>query len=100
VYPTTEWNYALDIHPENAKGSITTIESHVSQSPFTKDGAPVKLEVKARQLPSWMAVDNVANSVPQGPVRSAEPEKQITLVPYAAAKLRVTTFPELERSNS
>ncbi|HZU10789.1 MAG TPA: hypothetical protein VFA02_12875 [Pseudacidobacterium sp.] len=98
--PTTEWNYAFDIHPENAEGSITTIAARASQSSFTKDGAPVKLEVKARQLPSWMAVDNVANPAPQGPVRSAEPEKQITLVPYAAAKLRVTAFPELERSNS
>jgi hypothetical protein len=53
------------------------------------------LQVKARQVPSWVGEDNVANPVPESPVKSTEPEQQITLVPYAAAKLRITAFPEL-----
>jgi DUF1680 family protein len=95
VYPTSEWNYALAINPENISGSVATVEGNVTSSPFRKDGAPVRLQVKARQVPSWVGEDNVANPVPESPVKSTEPEQQITLVPYAAAKLRITAFPEL-----
>jgi DUF1680 family protein len=98
VYPTTEWNYALAIDAKNTAQSVSAVESRVSEAPFTRTDAPVKLQVKARQLPSWMGEDNVANPVPESPVKSAEPEKQITLIPYAAAKLRITAFPELDMS--
>jgi hypothetical protein len=36
----------------------------------------------------------VANSLPQSPVASDQAEETITLIPYAAAKLRITAFPE------
>ncbi len=96
VYPTTEWNYALAVQPESAAEHVSVAEARMGQAPFTKEGAPVKLQVSARQLPSWMSVDNVANPVPESPVTSTQPEKQITLVPYAAAKLRVTAWPVLD----
>jgi hypothetical protein len=40
-------------------------------------------------------VDNVADAVPQSPVKTTQPEETISLVPYAAAKLRITAFPVL-----
>ena len=54
------------------------------------------LRVEARRLPSWQAIDGAADPVPQSPVTSEEPQQSITLVPYAAAKLRVTAFPVLK----
>lgn len=90
VYPTTQWNYAVKT------GSIKMTEAPVAEGPFTLKGAPVKLEVKGRKLPTWMAEDGVANPVPQSPVASDQPEEMVTLVPYAAAKLRITAFPELK----
>jgi hypothetical protein len=33
--------------------------------------------------------------LPQSPVTSNEPEEEITLIPYAGAKLRITAFPQL-----
>ena len=90
VYPTTQWNYAV------STTSIKAIEAPVAEGPFTLRGAPVKLEVKARKLPAWVAEDGVANPVPQSPITSDQPEETVTLVPYAAAKLRVTAFPELK----
>ena len=96
VYPTTQWNYALAVSPENAAHTVSVKESGVGEAPFTKAAAPVKLEVIARKLPAWVGVDAVANPVPQSPVKSEEPEETLTLIPYAAAKLRITSFPQLD----
>jgi uncharacterized protein len=95
VFPSSQWNYALAISEKD-------VERHSVQelprqgSPFSLAAAPVTLRVKARKLPSWLAIDGVADPVPQSPVASSEPEETITLVPYAAAKLRITAFPQLE----
>jgi uncharacterized protein len=53
--------------------------------------------VAAHKLHEWRAVNGVANPVPQSPVTGDQPEKQITLVPYAA-KLRITAFPQARKT--
>jgi hypothetical protein len=50
--------------------------------------------VKARKLNEWRAEDGVANPLPQSPIASDQPEETIMLIPYAAAKLRITAFPQ------
>ena len=95
VYPTTPWNYALAAG-DGAAEAITVQESAVGAAPFSLKGTPVKLQVNARQLTSWRAVDGVADAVPLSPVASDQPESSIKLVPYAAAKLRITSFPQLQ----
>ena len=72
-------------------------ELSVGKSPFALDEAPLKLSVEARKVPTWRAVDGVADPLPESPVTSTESIETITLVPYAAAKLRITSFPELEK---
>ena len=98
VYPSTPWNYALavDAEKEENADNISVLEFPVSSGPFTLKGAPVKLQVKARKLPAWRAEDGVAEPVPPSPVSSDQPEETVTLVPYAAAKLRITAFPQLK----
>jgi uncharacterized protein len=95
VFPGSQWNYALAASEKDIERGSTPRLSERG-SPFSLAGAPVKLRVKARKLPSWLAVDGVADPVPQSPVLSNEPEESITLVPYAAAKLRITAFPQLK----
>jgi uncharacterized protein len=56
---------------------------------------PIKLHLKAKKIPDWRAEEGVAMPVPQSPVSTSEPEEKITLIPYAAAKLRITAFPYL-----
>jgi hypothetical protein len=90
VYPSTEWNYALA-----STEQVEVKELPVGESPFSLKQAPVTLTVAARKVPSWVAEDGAANPVPQSPVASTQPEERITLVPYAAAKLRITAFPAL-----
>jgi len=95
VFPSTSWNYALAV-TSNESSKLPVQESPVGTSPFSLKGTPVKLKVKARKLPAWRAGDGAADPVPQSPVTSAENEEQLTLVPYAAAKLRITAFPRLK----
>jgi uncharacterized protein len=94
VFPSSQWNYALGPAAQSLE-KIHVEESPVGESPFALAQTPVKLQVEARKLPSWLAIDGVADPVPQSPVSSSEPTEKITLVPYAAAKLRITAFPEL-----
>ena len=94
VFPTTAWNYALNVDATSPANSITVTETEVGSAPFTRSGTPVRLSVKARKLEAWRAEDGAANPVPQSPVVSDQPEETIALIPYAAAKLRITAFPQ------
>jgi len=96
VYPTTPWNYALAVTPENAASAVVVSESAIPEKPFTDKPAPVELRVKARKVPAWRAEDGAADPLPVSPLTSEEGEETIRLVPYAAAKLRITAFPQLK----
>ena len=96
VFPSTQWNYALSVDADAPEKSIAVEESSVEEAPFSRRHAPVRLSVKARKLDSWRAEDGVANPLPQSPVSSDAPEETIQLIPSAAAKLRVTAFPQLK----
>jgi DUF1680 family protein len=97
VFPSSPWNYALAVSGEDMQ-KLSVEELPIGESAFAVAETPLKLQVKARKLPSWLAVDGVADPVPQSPVHSSEPEETITLVPYGAAKLRITAFPLLKSS--
>jgi len=95
VHPATPWNYALAIHEASPAESFTFEQSPVGVNPFSPEGAPVRLKAKARQLPEWTLERNAAAPPPQSPVKSEQPLEDITLIPYGAAKLRITEFPVL-----
>jgi hypothetical protein len=99
VFPASQWNYAVSVNKENAD-TISVEEFPVGRSPFALKNTPLKLKTVARKLPGWQAVDGVADPVPKSPVTSEQPQEEITLVPYAAAKLRITAFPWFETSRS
>lgn len=96
VFPTNAWNYALALDPEDPAKAISTTESEVGAVPFSRRQLPVELHVKARKLDSWLAEDGAANPVPLSPVQSNNTEESLSLIPYAAAKLRITAFPQLK----
>jgi uncharacterized protein len=96
VYPGSRWNYALELHPLDQSQQIAVSEKPLTDKPFALEGTPIQLHVKGRLLLSWMASEGVAGTLPESPVESPEPEQRIALVPYAAAKLRITSFPRLK----
>jgi hypothetical protein len=94
VYPTTPWNYALNVDSDSPAKSLGVSEGEVGEEPFAARSAPVRLSVKARKVDQWRADDGAADPLPQSPVASNQAEETITLIPYAAAKLRITAFPQ------
>jgi DUF1680 family protein len=96
VFPTRAWNYALSLDPAAAEKTVTVAESPVEKTPFGARRTPVRLSVKARRLTGWRAEDGVTDDLPQSPVVSDQAEQTIELIPYAAAKLRITAFPLLK----
>ncbi len=96
VFPTSPWNYAIRVTPENPGTAVSVSEAPLTERPFAAQPAAVCLTVKARKVPSWRSEDGAANAIPPSPVSSDQPEESIQLVPYAAAKLRITAFPHLD----
>jgi len=95
VHPTTPWNYGLLVNPQDVTTAVQVREKPIGDYPFSPQGAPVELAVKGRRLPDWTLVNGSAGPLPQSPVVSTEPDETLTLVPYGAAKLRVTAFPRI-----
>jgi hypothetical protein len=100
VRPTTPWNYGLVVDAAHPATSIKVIEAPIGSYPFSESAAPVELAVRARLVPEWQAVDGSAGPLPKSPVKSLSPEETVTLVPYGAAKLRITAFPEIVQESS
>jgi hypothetical protein len=100
VYPSSRWNYALSADPLARSQKIAVSENALTDRPFAAEGTPIQLHVNARLLPSWMASEGVAGTLAKSPVESSEHEETITLIPYAAAKLRITSFPRLKDSHT
>src|SRR5262249_17655683 len=68
VYPTTPWNYALEVEKGDFAKDIVVQEKPVGEQPFSPQGAPVELQVKGRRLPGWQVVDDSAGTLPVSPV--------------------------------
>lgn len=93
VFPSTQWNYALvldDTHPP----ALQSHELPLTEALFTRKHSPIEITATARRIPTWQSVDGAADPVPPSPITTSEPDELIRLIPYAAAKLRITSFPQ------
>ena len=103
VYPTSPWNYALHLDSTHPAASFAVEESPVTRQPFHIDTPPVRLTVKGRRIPQWVMVDDSAAPPPVSPATidrhdemvKLPTDETLTLIPYAAARLRITSFPVL-----
>jgi uncharacterized protein len=94
VKPKAAWNYGL---PMGSTGRQTTEIQRPRKSGrgiFTLDDAPVGVKVEARRIENWKAENGVAGELPPSPaVSNGGSVEGLVLVPYGAAKLRITVFP-------
>jgi DUF1680 family protein len=90
--PTKDWNYSVVTGDCDAR----TQEHALGAVPFNVHDPGVTLQVQGRRLAEWKMQENSAGPVPQSPVVSKAPVQTLSLIPYGAAKLRITAFPFLE----
>jgi len=95
--PTTPWNYALDIDRANPAADVKIGRAKMPENPWKPGTTPITLTVPAKRVPGWGLVrgERMADEVPGSPVKSTEPVEQVTLVPFGAQTLRITSFPLL-----
>ena len=95
VYPTTPWNYALRIDPDNPQVSLSFTERPIGTPPFSPQGTGIVAKAKGRQLPNWKLQHGWAGETPPSPVHSDQPLEELTLIPYGCTNIRISEFPVL-----
>jgi len=96
IHPATPWNYGLVLDQSAPAASIEVVHKTWPDSdmPFTQDGTPIELRVRAQKLPYWNIVPpGVVGRIPRSPAPSVEPVETVTLIPMGAARLRISAFP-------
>lgn len=86
--PTTPWNYGLV-----ASTAFRRVERPVPPTPFSRAAPAAAITATAVRVPEWRAEGAHAAPPPQSPLAAADKPETVTLIPYGAAKLRITSFP-------
>jgi DUF1680 family protein len=97
VEPKTPWNYALMLDGRKAGVGLSVQIQKMGNNPFTPNGTPVVLVAMAKRVPDWKLVDGSAGPVPESPLEVGGSPERIELIPFAAAKLRITAFPVVKK---
>jgi len=98
-----DWNYGI-----NRNSTVRVSENHAEDYnvfPWTPATAPVKLHLSGTRLPQWQRTKSKSDGgLNAGPLQSGplalenvdkEDPKELTLIPYGAARLRISIFPSL-----
>lgn len=96
VEPSGPWNVALALPPADGNGALPLpVEQRAPAAvPFALADAPVQVRATGSLVPQWRLVDNSAGPVPASPVEAtAGSLRDVTLVPYGCARIRVAEFP-------
>jgi hypothetical protein len=93
VYPTTPWNYALELDARELGQQITFSDQPLAWPVFSPETPPVTATVAGRRVPGWVERDGSAGPLPPDLAGAAQPSEQLTLIPYGCTNLRIAEFP-------
>jgi len=91
VHPLTPWNYSLEIDLESP--ALTVERRSTADAVFTPEGAPIRLHGRATVVPQWTFRHGAADTPPTSPCPGDGAARDVVLLPYGAARLRVTELP-------
>ncbi|HLV87815.1 MAG TPA: beta-L-arabinofuranosidase domain-containing protein [Candidatus Sulfotelmatobacter sp.] len=96
VAPTGAWNSALR-ESSDPKEALRVVETPGSRGAFAQTSASIKIVAKASAVPGWNEEQGSAGEMPKSPVTTNPSVTELTLIPYGAAKLRITAFPKAQQ---
>ncbi len=99
IRPNSPWNYGLivDILQPSRSFEIQKRAWPKDNYPFTAESVPIVLKAKGKRIPSW-GIDQygLCSVLPSPGVKTAEKTDNILLIPMGAARLRISSFPQVE----
>jgi hypothetical protein len=93
VHPASDWNFRLELDPADPVRTLQITRQPADAAVFTTAGAPIRLAGKARLIPAWTIHRGAADTTPPSPRTEEGPAREVVLLPYGAARLRVTELP-------
>jgi hypothetical protein len=96
VYPTTPWNYALEVSEGTIAEDILFRESPIRSPVFSPDTPPVTAAVRGRRVPAWLGLNGSAGPTPACPVQTEKEPENLRLIPYGCTNLRIAEFPVVD----
>ena len=93
----SDWRYGPDAGLAKNLKEVKVVESPMTDNPFIEDQSPVRLELPLHHLSKWAEGLSEPTGMPSASQQQADGRaKTMTLVPYGATHLRLTTLPVVQ----
>ena len=93
VHPAGPWNYTLQLNPDQPESGLRVETRPVEHPVFSTGGTPIRLLGKATIASRWQLRHGAAAAPPTSPCLGDGPARDVVLLPYGVARLRLTEIP-------